>query len=996
MSGRGGKSKLRPSQDVVQRLRWDPRFDPSAYLIVHRERGGGEGEQPLTAFLDSGRVPWSRVIRVRHREGAVLWDRARRLDRVFGSGDTPEDELIEAPPEAPAVPAVDAFLVRLLPWRHDGREWRQTAPDEAAPPPPAPDTLRVVTWNVLFDRFKADKIETERRIPLLLAELREADADLIALQEVTPRFLAAVLEAPWVQRGYWCSEGPPGGTVTPHGQLLLTRAAPRGLGIHPFSMHKQALLAELPGDLVVAVIHLTSNMTPHADEVRQHQLVALRRHLERAHLAQDWLVVGDFNMDEGEADGGLLRAGSRDAWRTLHPNEPGHTFAPSANALAALMSSSGRGCRFDRVLLRSPRDRWRARAARLRATSPSATGLWASDHFALEVELARSDGLGAEPVHTTSLALVPPAALWGPIQALRRRHDDRYRRWPPHANLLYGFLPAEHFPPAVARLRELLADEAALELRLEEVESFRHRRKSTAWLAPAPAAPVIALQARVAAAFPQCREQGTKSERGFTPHLSLGQVRSRGREELELELRGLREELRAASAGRPLACALDAVHLLAREGRRPFRVLASVPLGRALPLAATLAATGLLPTPEDLARRAAARAEVEAACRAAGAVEVSVLGSEALGVVLAASDLDLAALLPPELPAADFLERLVPLLGGRVVSGRAWRRGGALGVDVQTAPADAPPPDEPAALRAAVGAQGWAAFRDALLALKAWAHLRELDRQAFGFLGGAAWAAALAWVARERGARDSAAQRGARDSAAQRGARDSAAQRGARDSAAQQGARDSAAQQGARDSAAQQGARDSAAEQGASADLLAAAFATLAELEPPARLALSDAADATPSREVPEVYGADPTRDLARSLSPATWAALQSELTAAAQLARAARAGQGAWSGLFLPAPPACPPLMWLRVEGAPEDEARGFASALARDLAARLEAEGRPARPRSTPEPTAPGGLAWAFELEEPLAAGSLAALREWLGGRAALAAGRASLVSE
>jgi hypothetical protein len=39
------------------------------------------------------------------------------------------------------------------------------------------------------------------------------------------------------------------------------------------------------------------------------------------------------------------------------------------------------------------------------------------------------------------LVIIPPEAVWEPIQAIRRRHDRKLRRWMPHITLLYPFRP---------------------------------------------------------------------------------------------------------------------------------------------------------------------------------------------------------------------------------------------------------------------------------------------------------------------------------------------------------------------------------------------------------------------------------------------------------------------------------------------------------------------------------------------------------------------------
>lgn len=83
--------------------------------------------------------------------------------------------------------------------------------------------LTVVTFNVLFDLFNTEQIHTAQRIPKILNFLHSLDADIIALEEVTPPFHTELLLQRWVRAHYSISELPAGPTVQPFGQLLLTR-----------------------------------------------------------------------------------------------------------------------------------------------------------------------------------------------------------------------------------------------------------------------------------------------------------------------------------------------------------------------------------------------------------------------------------------------------------------------------------------------------------------------------------------------------------------------------------------------------------------------------------------------------------------------------------------------------------------------------------------------------------------------------------------------------
>jgi len=66
--------------------------------------------------------------------------------------------------------------------------------------------LKIVTWNVLFDEYTSELIHTKQRIPIIIQYLKQMDADIIGLQEVTRPFLIELLRQEWVKNQYFISD----------------------------------------------------------------------------------------------------------------------------------------------------------------------------------------------------------------------------------------------------------------------------------------------------------------------------------------------------------------------------------------------------------------------------------------------------------------------------------------------------------------------------------------------------------------------------------------------------------------------------------------------------------------------------------------------------------------------------------------------------------------------------------------------------------------------
>lgn len=83
------------------------------------------------------------------------------------------------------------------------------------------DTLRVLTWNILYETSPMSGGSGEARWPLAVRGLRDAKADLVALQEVLPGRLAAISrDLP----GYAMTVSEPGGVDRPIAPLLTVAA----------------------------------------------------------------------------------------------------------------------------------------------------------------------------------------------------------------------------------------------------------------------------------------------------------------------------------------------------------------------------------------------------------------------------------------------------------------------------------------------------------------------------------------------------------------------------------------------------------------------------------------------------------------------------------------------------------------------------------------------------------------------------------------------------
>lgn len=262
--------------------------------------------------------------------------------------------------------------------------WRRIpdVPDAPATVPAdvvAVGSLTVVTFNVWFGEYYR-----EERTDALFRILQDSDADIIALQEITPELLEVILETPWIRDTYSISDFI-GESIAPYGVLLLSRLPVERWEIHhlPTRMYRALVTATLNingTQTVVGVVHLES--TKFQGATREDQMRVIFPILENGPHA---FLMGDFNFCAiRDVENRALDPRYRDAWAALRPDDPGYTEDTERNIMRLLQTEKPKRARFDRVLVRSASPGWRAEDIRLLGTEPIDPRLpkvFPSDHF---------------------------------------------------------------------------------------------------------------------------------------------------------------------------------------------------------------------------------------------------------------------------------------------------------------------------------------------------------------------------------------------------------------------------------------------------------------------------------------------------------------------------------------------------------------------------------------------------------------------------------------
>ena len=300
-------------------------------------------------------------------------------------------------------------------------EWVEAGPtaDHSPARPRTPATLRVATFNVLADCFPCVveiAINSPARYAALPMELARIDADVVGLNEMTVRWLRALLRSDYIRTQYYVTEAVDGartrnGTLDRRmGNVILSRVPITAAYAYAWStpataMDRDCVLACVrAGGPPLTVISAHTLAYSKNDGVRRAQLVEVSRAARVLDADAALLLMGDLNLHEPHEDGVVAACGLVDVWADSHfgtappfnDGDPGFTFDVRSNTLIPrYIPPETRRMRLDRVLL-SPGSPWGpASPARLFANTPVSPHdyLFLSDHYGIVTDLVAGDRL---------------------------------------------------------------------------------------------------------------------------------------------------------------------------------------------------------------------------------------------------------------------------------------------------------------------------------------------------------------------------------------------------------------------------------------------------------------------------------------------------------------------------------------------------------------------------------------------------------------------------
>lgn len=294
--------------------------------------------------------------------------------------------------------------------------------------------INIATFNVLFDKYLEKITKFELRYDAIDDCIKDIDADIICLQEITEKNKALILKSSNIKKYY----------VTDINNefcdlLILSKLPFSHIKLFKLSKYKYALRCTLLIDnqyVDIYNVHLSANNMRDCIALRKEQLGKIYRFM--AHHKTN-IIIGDTNLEDGEEPN---INNFIDCWNELNIGN-GYTYCPSENKLAEQMSNGKTNRRYDRIYISNKKSILQAVEGKVITTKFN--NMHPSDHYPLLIKFIKTNKIEDNVTKNTTLAIVPPYHIYHEINNIVKKYMDKYTNFSNCIKLLPEFVPVDKY-----------------------------------------------------------------------------------------------------------------------------------------------------------------------------------------------------------------------------------------------------------------------------------------------------------------------------------------------------------------------------------------------------------------------------------------------------------------------------------------------------------------------------------------------------------------------
>ena len=163
------KPKMATSWEIYSRIIWDSRLDRDVFIAGFEDWVSASGfhEKPLARWAADGGIRWHRIRYIRSKD-IVVWDREQHLD-LISRGHLPPFAWKINPADESLSMNKTANFDEIPVYKYDTQGWQ---PAEDISKSVKSNSLTIASFNVLHNLYEKEKIQTEKRHPANVEQLR--------------------------------------------------------------------------------------------------------------------------------------------------------------------------------------------------------------------------------------------------------------------------------------------------------------------------------------------------------------------------------------------------------------------------------------------------------------------------------------------------------------------------------------------------------------------------------------------------------------------------------------------------------------------------------------------------------------------------------------------------------------------------------------------------------------------------------------------------------